>query len=134
MEPAGFHTNLQFKDGVNPLDLAKIHPALLFVLGFIALYAKAFSLPVVVSSITDDAPNRKSKTHEDGRALDISLNGWGELHIHRLEFIVNQRFARELGTAPSGEPLRVIKVHDAGTGNHIHAQVRVNAMLENLLS
>lgn len=123
------YSNLLFKRGVDSTQLSELHPALLIVLGFIALYCKEHDLQCVITSIKDDAPGRKSKTHEEGRAIDFSVRGIPRLHQRRLEHQLNTRYGTELGTAPEGKPWRVIVIHDAGSGSHIHAQVRRDALI-----
>lgn len=128
----GKYNNFQYKAGVNPADLGELHPAMYILIGEAALYATLFGLPLVFTSIMDTVPGRISKTHEDGRGVDLSVRGWGDLHPYRFAKYLNDKYAEELGTAPAGKPLKVIPDIDHGTARHLHLQVRVNANLEGM--
>ena len=82
--------------------------------------------------MSDPVGGRISKTHEEGRAVDVSIKGFSEFHLRRLPHFLNTRFGKDWGTnkVGSNDLPRVCVVHDAGSGNHIHLQVKRNIYLE----
>lgn len=113
---------LHFKDGVNLSDFQYIHPNLLIVLGHFCAFAIKKGLPVWISSMfSDPVKNRQSKTHEQGRAVDISPRGWTTEEIDAVIKYVEE-VAGHLGAIKDGVR-RAIYFHDSGTGDHFHLQV-----------
>jgi len=112
-------------------DLQMIEPALLILFTRVVLYCAEWKIPCMVTSIISDRENvasvSTSSTHEEGRALDISTRGMTEQHIYRLVHIMNMEY-RDIAaiSAIDGQPRAAI-YHDAGTGPHIHLQVRRDA-------
>lgn len=105
-------------------DFLELNPWLMVVFGEFCAYARYHGLPVVVTSIKDEAEGRKSETHEDGRAIDISSIGWSDFHIQRLSYHLNVKYSELIGTAPRGKDPIVCLHHDSGSGYHFHLQVR----------
>lgn len=116
--------NFVLKSNVDVEDLTRIHPNLLLLFAHINKYAYDNNLPVTVTSITGAAFGRRTRTHKEGRAIDVSLRGWPEEFIEDIELTFNKLFKNEAAISASDLKPRAIVVHDAGTGNHIHAQVR----------
>lgn len=121
---------LALRKHVDIEDFMDISPWLYIVLGEFYVYAAKYGLPVIITSILDDDPNRKSETHEQGRAIDISDNGWTKLHIHRVVYHLNQKYGKLCGTAPEKRPPVVAVYHNAGSGYHFHLQVRRFAYID----
>lgn len=115
-------------------DLRAVSPWLLIIFGELCAYAHTYGLPVVITSIIDDKPyldgvqdatGRKTGTHREGRALDISINMWPQLHIERVVYQLNKKYGDEWGTGPTPESAKKVAVyHDAGSGYHIHLQCK----------
>jgi len=111
-------------------DFLKIEPMLGVVFYHFVQYAVEYDLPVVITSMIDEAPNRVSSTHNEGRAIDIRASKeWTDLHTVRVCNKLNELYARKYGTAPAEKKPRVIICHDAGTGKHFHLQIRRNLIL-----
>ena len=120
----------EIKNGVSIEDLREMQPALLILFSATVLYCKEYSLPCKITSIKGDRENvrAKSRTHEDGRAFDLSTKGWTDMHIHRFLFLINSDY-REIGAiSASDHNPRAAIYHDYdGQGDHIHLQVKRNA-------
>lgn len=115
---------VKLKSEVNPLDIYSLNPWLIMVFGEFCAYAMRYNLPVIISSMIDEAPGRVSATHEEGRAIDVSSKGWDRLHIERIKFHLNSKYGKEFGTAPKDIKPMVLVHHDAGTGYHFHLQTK----------
>jgi hypothetical protein len=123
---------VKFADDVDPRDLELIEPALLILINAANLYCYRFNLPFQITSIQSDRENIKSvsKTHEQGRAIDISVKGWTDTHVHRFVYLLNQDYADIAAISYSDNQPKAAVYHDAGYGSHIHLQVRPNAKLD----
>lgn len=110
-------------------EFQKLNPALAIVFNYFLMYADLYGLPVVVTSISEKVVGRKSRTHEEFRAIDISAKNWSEVHARRITHRLNSVY-KNWGTAPVDRPKRVAVFHDAGSGNHFHLQIRRNIKLE----
>lgn len=109
---------------INLGDFLMVSPVLGMIFYTFLQFAHENKLPVVVTSIIDKAPNRISKTHETGRAIDISAKKWDTFHAHGITNKLNDMYSENYGTAPKGKKPRVVVYHDAGTGFHFHLQVK----------
>lgn len=141
------HQWLDYKEEVNNLDLNFIHPNLFLILGFISKYCHDNNINLVISSIIRTPEENKklgavSKTHIEGRAIDISLrkeHGWTYEKIQNLVNDLNyitdtecymdgrQNPFYQIGAiSKSDKRQRVIVVHKnhTGLGDHAHIQVR----------
>jgi len=119
--------NLEYKLEVNPSDLMAVDLCLLIVFLSFCSYAHENNLPIVITSITDGANGRKSQTHPDGRAIDISTKSdkWTDFHIERIKYKLNELYGSIYGTMPNIKiKPRVCIHHDTGSGAHFHLQVR----------
>jgi len=97
------------------------------------VYADLKNLPALVTSMfSDPVPNRVSTTHEDKRAIDFSLRGWGEANIAELEATLNYTYGSIWGTCREGGKPRVCVVHNSGSGRHFHLQVRRKSHISDL--
>lgn len=105
--------------------LQEIHPNLFFLLGCFYKYAYDKNLPVVITSvIRDRLPMSVSDTHGQGRAIDISVNGWPIDECLRVVeyFRDNYSYLGAISkTSGEGNPL---VHHDVGYGRHFHLQCR----------
>jgi len=120
--------NFTIKPEVCLNDLMEINPILGIIFFYFIGYARNHNLPVKVTSIIDNHP-RKTSTHIEGRAIDISARGWSDLHISRIVYKINSTY-RDYGTGPVNKIKQAIVFHDAGSGKHFHLQVNKLATLE----
>jgi hypothetical protein len=114
------------KDGVELEDITMINPKLLIVLGHFLMYAEQYELPVNITSIINDRGNVQaiSRTHETGRAIDISSKDWP---LHRRQEVVEQlmNIANHYGAISYSDRERRVIIHHEfkGQGDHFHLQV-----------
>ena len=121
---------LSFKEDVEARDLEMVHPALWILLLRTILYCAEFQIPCRVTSLISDRKNVKStsRTHEEGRAFDISIDSWSEFHVHRFLFLMNSDY-RDIAaiSASDGNPRAAVYHNYQNQGKHIHLQVRRDA-------
>lgn len=102
-----------------------ISPILLKALVDVMLWCQIHNLPLVFTRSVDGPIEgvTKSKTHETGRAVDVSVAGWPPVKINEFVDHFNDKF-KEIGaiSAESGIPRFV--VYHIGTGPHFHIQVK----------
>lgn len=83
-------------------------------------------VPVITEAVTtkdeDDALNRTSSTHREGRAFDISTRGWKRDLIDECVRVFSFKY-RNIGAVMSNGDTKVVYFHNAGTGPHLHFQV-----------
>lgn len=83
--------------------------------------------PVVTSTVStleeDLALNRKSSTHRDGRAFDISTRGWSREHIEEFQNVFNNQYGKHGAISKQTGKPKLILHHNAGTGMHFHVQL-----------
>lgn len=121
---------------VNLEDFKRMHPALWILLTNAVLYCAEYNLPFRVTSIISDREGLKvtSSTHEEGRAIDISVKGWTDTHIHRFVYLFNRDYHEIAAISSSDLKPRAAVYHNSGYGNHIHLQVRPNAPVNKFIS
>ena len=114
------------KPGVSLDNFYYLHPSLFIAIGYTLTFCKIYRVPCVFSSLTEDAPNRKSKTHADGRAFDLSVRGWNEAIIDEYIIYMEEKCGFFGAISSSDGEQRIVVYHDAGTGSHLHTQVLPN--------
>jgi hypothetical protein len=124
------------KEDIELKDLGEMQPALLILLTHTVLYCQEYNLPLKITSLKSDRKNVRaaSKTHETGRAVDISTMGWTEYHINRFVFLTNRYYADIAAISASDYKPRAAIYHDVGHGAHIHLQVKPNAKTERFVT
>jgi len=118
------------KDKVNFEDLKDVHPNLLVLLVYAYQYARRYELPFTITSIKDRFSGRISKSHEEGRAIDLSVKAWPEFHILRLTKKMNEEF-ESIGAISKSDGISRACVYHKVEGNawHFHLQVRATLNL-----
>lgn len=117
------------KEGVDAKDLQVIHPALLILLTRTILYCQEHKLPCTITSLINDRKGVKatSRTHESGRAFDLSIKSWPNIHLHRFPFLMNIQYA-DIGAISSRDGIpRAVVYGDDNHKDHMHIQVRPDA-------
>jgi hypothetical protein len=114
------------KPEVDIRDLQMIHPALFYILADVFAYCAKYELPCTITSIMSgrEGVKESSKTHSEGRAFDLSVREWPEIHIHRIEKFINKRHTLIAAVSSSDSRPRAAVYHDVGHGAHIHFQVK----------
>jgi hypothetical protein len=117
------------QDDIDLRDLLDMQPALMILFSRAFLYANEHQLPFRITSLISDRANVKSvsKTHEDGRAFDISVRGWSAVHIEKFVFMMNRDYADIAAISYTDHKPRAVVYHDyKNQGSHLHFQVRSN--------
>jgi hypothetical protein len=120
--------NLPHKPEVKPSDWDSVHENLLGLLDFAVDFATDHDLPILITSIIRPKIKgvSKSKTHEEGRAFDLSVRGWTKELIKKLVNQLNEKF--KTGAISSTDLKEREVVYEdgvtAGTAPHLHFQVR----------
>lgn len=110
-------------------QLNSINPFLFKMLAHIIVMCSEHGVTPVITSVIrtpeeNAAVGAVSKTHIEGRAIDISIRGWDKDFIKQVETEINFLFSNVGAiSASTGKP-RPIVVHDVGFGAHIHVQTR----------
>lgn len=120
------------KKDIDLNDLKIINPALLIIFTHTVMYCHEYNLPMKITSLISDRGNvlSVSKTHGSGRAMDLSVMGWTEQHIHRFVFITNRFFSDIAARSYSdNEPRAVIYHNYEKQGAHLHIQVSPHAKI-----
>ena len=119
------------KDDVDLEDLKDLQPAMWVLFTSALLYCKEHNILLVITSINSDRKNINSvsTTHEEGRAVDISTNGWPDLHINRLCYRLNRDHGDIAAISAKDLIPRAAIYHNSGYGAHIHLQVRPGVSL-----
>jgi len=116
-----------FKHDKDMIGLALIHPILLFVFADLNLYCMERGLPLVVTRMIDEKIDgvSVSDTHEEGRAIDVSIKGWSTDEIDEVIYRFNNKYNEAYGaySYSDGKP-RLIVDPRHGTAPHLHLQIR----------
>lgn len=117
---------IDLKDDIVLKDVLSLQPRLFIILGYFYMYAKEHKLPMRITSVISDRGDIQiaSKTHEQGRAIDLSSQGWSRFHIERVVFHVNKRCKALAAISAKDLIPRAVVYHDSGYGAHFHLQCR----------
>ena len=118
--------SFSFKEEEKMLELAIIHPILLFVFSDFNFYCYERNLPVVVTSAVRHNIDgvSVSNTHLEGRALDISVKGWSHGDINEAKDHFNEKYKQFAAISASDYKPRLLVYHDVGLGEHLHMQIK----------
>jgi len=114
---------MKFKEGIEKEDLAMLTPKMLIVLGYASLFAQKNKLDFVITNIKHKFEASKSNTHPEGRAIDVSVNGWSTEDADNLSLFLEQNCGELGAISASTGTRRLVVRHDIGLGDHIHLQV-----------
>ena len=124
------------QDDIDLEDLKMLQPALWILITRSMLYCSEYKLPFKITSIISDRGKVKSKSrsHETGRAIDISSRSWPDMHVHRFKYLMNRWYKDIAAISSSDLKPRAVIYHDVGYGSHFHLQVRPNANFNKFVS
>ena len=114
-----------------------MHPVACLIAMDMAFWSLSKGLPFTITSTMssleeDKRIGRKSRTHREGRAFDLSVKGWSSEDID--EFIVHFCKKYEEHSAISSQTLQPkLVVYHVGTAAHFHVQVHPRYTMENSL-
>ena len=109
------------------IELVLIHPVLLYIFADINLYASENNYPTIeITRVVDEKIEgvSVSTTHEEGRAIDISVKGFTRQQIDHLVELFNNKYAEDYGAISYSDGKPRLMVFHKGTGWHIHIQIR----------
>lgn len=108
-----------------------IHPVLLIVFADFNYWAHQRGLPVQVTRVIDEKIEgvSVSTTHEEGRAIDVSLRGWTTDDIDDCVAHFNNKYYDVAAISYSDGIPRLIPPVNHGLAPHFHLQIRANAIL-----
>lgn len=117
---------LQVKELKNLTDLLEINPILFMVLGFVVAYCYKRGLPCRLTRVIDGRiPGVSvSDTHEEGRAFDMSIHGWGADDTQDFVRSMNEKYAEQYGALSLSDNQAKLVVYHVGTAAHFHVQIR----------
>ena len=131
------------KEGVSLEDMKMLHPNLLILWTATILYCSERNLPCIMNSLVNDreAVTSISKTHEEGRAFDMSSinpkNWTGTLwdKWERLRFVnfMNANYGKFGAYSKSDGKQRVVIFGDSRHLNHFHVQCKRDTVDDILL-
>lgn len=107
-------------------ELEYLSPWLLVILADVIMWALSRNLAVVVTSLMRELNDgiSESKTHQEGRALDLSVRGWPESAIKELADYINLKYAAIGAISKNTGQANTCYYHNNGNGWHFHIQVR----------
>lgn len=128
MSPIADLKSLYHKPGVNADDWDRVSSKLLVLADYLMSHCETYNLPIVITSIIRPKIKgvSKSRTHEEGRAFDISVKGWSAHDVKFLVDAVNEKHSIGAISLTDGKEREVIYEDGikAGTAPHLHFQVR----------
>lgn len=119
----------------DPKEFEQCNPWLLVILGAVALWCHSRKLRCCVTSIVRPLNDgiSESKTHQEGRAIDLSVKGFTQEQIEELAAYINDKF--KFCGAISSKTMKPVTClyHNNGNGWHFHIQVRPLALIKGAL-
>lgn len=114
------------KDDCTMEDFKMLNPNLLILFSTLLNFARNNDLPVCITSIITDRNGIRtaSTTHEEGRAIDISVKGWDAKDIQGLISVMEYHHSNISAISASTLKPRPVVWHDSGYGDHLHLQVK----------
>lgn len=111
--------------GVNKEDWKRVHPNLIIMAIAYLDYCELLDLNIMFTSIIRPMiPGiSTSKTHEEGRAFDSTVQGWDYYSRKSIVFHFNKNYKSIAAISSSTLVPTAVKDH-IGTGPHFHFQVR----------
>ena len=109
--------------------LTFVHPILFYIIADMNLWAYENGLPFEITRTVDEKiPGVSvSTTHQEGRAIDVSVRGWGVDIIDECIFHFNNKYSEQYGafSYSDGKPRLIPPPDHAGANNlHLHIQIR----------
>lgn len=123
------YLSLKFKSQRERDEFSQIHEKLKFILNDMSRYVVAHGYEFIVTDILSDAFEDKrlgriSKSHSEGRAADVSINGWPKEFQAKFEAFFEAAYKNEAAFSKRTMQNNLIEIHDNGNGAHAHIQIR----------
>jgi hypothetical protein len=115
-----------FKHEIDNHRFWYLHPQAIFIMAKMSQYCRMKNRDFVVTSTVstlreDNKLGRKSSTHREGRAFDVSVQGWSQMFIDEFCAEFNLKYGT-IGAVNSKGERRLIVDHK-GTARHLHVQL-----------
>lgn len=122
----------EIKDDIDLEDMMQWQEPLLWLFAATVRWCREVGVPCKITSLIRDRQNVKavSRTHESGRAYDLSIQGWSKTHIHKFCFFMNSNYS-DWGAIGKTSGKSIVALYH---NNHIHVQIRPNASVDKYLS
>ena len=122
----------KIKDDIILEDMMQWQEPMIWLFAATIRFCKQNGIPCKISSLISDRENVEavSKTHETGRAFDLSIKGWTKTHIHKYCFFMNSNYS-DWGAIGKTSGKSIVALYH---NNHIHVQCRPNCSVERYLS
>lgn len=123
------------KKGVDINDIKSIDPALLLIKTYIINFGINHGVDVIFTSIINDRNGvvSVSKTHADGRAIDLRTLNWSRGLIRTLQLELNEKFVTIGALSKDTHIPTVALFGDSRHLDHMHIQIRPNADISRIL-
>jgi hypothetical protein len=107
-------------------EIEYLSPWLLVILGDILLWSLSKKLAVNITSLMREMNDgiSESKTHQEGRAFDLSVKGWTLEQIKELASYINLKYSAIGAKSAKDGSVNTCFYHNNGHGWHFHVQVR----------
>lgn len=108
---------------------AQLHPKCLDIMSDMLDWCSTKGLPFMVTATAstleeDHQLKRVSSTHREGRAFDLSDQGWTKELTDEFILTFGIKYSTVAAVSPTTlEPLLILH-HDNGNGTHFHVQIR----------
>jgi len=118
-----FSEIVTFKEGVDKEEIFMLTPKMLLLLGAFTEYAYVRDLPVNITCMQEYVASRVTRTHLEGRAVDISVKGWSLEEINEAVTVLSIRHRIIAAFSERDGKPRAVIYHNV-EGWHFHLQVR----------
>lgn len=114
-----------FDEEINLGELRFMSNTLLSIMATFFIYCHERELPCKITSIKEPFPNRESRTHEEGRAFDASIQGWPDENIEEIVKKISREYGWAGAHSISDGKQRVVLYHKVEDSEyHLHFQVQ----------
>lgn len=119
---------LKFKDEVVAGRFDGCLPLLRNIVRVMADWCESRGVPFLITESRttleeDQRLQRTSKTHREGRAVDLSVQGWKSEDINAFVSYFCALY-KDVAAVTTGGINRLVLYHNSGHGDHLHVQIR----------
>lgn len=117
-----------FRTSELELRFDEVHSKLKEIAYDMCNWCKGCDLPFVITGAKSTAQedlelNRRSKTHSEGRAFDMTRQGWSQAQIEEFAAHFTAKYEDVASLNIGGFPNLIVH-HNVGLGDHLHVQIR----------
>lgn len=117
---------VEFKKDVDVRDINRLKSNCIILLSEVINFCNHKRLPCVITSLITDRVGlvTRSRTHQDGRAFDISIKDWTKMDIEDCTNHFNTYYRNIAAISAETKKPLAAKYGDKDHLDHIHFQVR----------